>query len=309
MDPSLVHAIPNAIDVSKFIPSFSRPGEDHAVDGERRRPPTDRIQIVVISRLVYRKGVDLLVGIIPKICAKFPHVDFLVGGDGAKKLVLEEMVERERLQERVTFLGSVPHAQVRHVLARGHIFLNCSLTESFCIAILEAAACGLFVVSTNVGGVPEVLPQDMILMSEPSVTALVEKLELAIRNKIIVTIEKNKDGTCRREKIDLAFDPLDFHNRIGKMYSWNRVAIKTIQVYEHVLRKPRLTLLERLNRYKSVGPVAGYVACLIAISLHFFSIFVDYWQPRSLIDVVPDLPLESSKRAKNEHMSNEIKVT
>jgi phosphatidylinositol N-acetylglucosaminyltransferase subunit A len=39
---------------------------------------------------------------------------------------------------------------------RGHVFLNCSLTESFCIAILEAASCGLFVVSTNVGGVPEV---------------------------------------------------------------------------------------------------------------------------------------------------------
>jgi phosphatidylinositol N-acetylglucosaminyltransferase subunit A len=42
------------------------------------------------------------------------------------------------------------------VLVRGHIFLNCSLTESFCIAILEAACCGLFVVSTRVGGVPEV---------------------------------------------------------------------------------------------------------------------------------------------------------
>ena len=49
------------------------------------------------------------------------------------------------------------HFQVfRDVLVRGHIFLNCSLTESFCIAILEAACCGLFVVSTRVGGVPEV---------------------------------------------------------------------------------------------------------------------------------------------------------
>jgi phosphatidylinositol glycan class A protein len=36
--------------------------------------------------------------------------------------------------------------------------LNTSLTESFCIAILEAACCGLLVVTTDVGGVPEVLP-------------------------------------------------------------------------------------------------------------------------------------------------------
>ena len=40
--------------------------------------------------------------------------------------------------------------QVRNVLVRGRIFLNCSLTEAFCIAILEAASCGLLVVSTRV---------------------------------------------------------------------------------------------------------------------------------------------------------------
>ena len=47
--------------------------------------------------------------------------------------------------------GAVPHHQVRDVLVRGHIFLSCSLTESFCMALLEAASCGLFVVSTKVG--------------------------------------------------------------------------------------------------------------------------------------------------------------
>jgi phosphatidylinositol glycan class A protein len=46
---------------------------------------------------------------------------------------------------------------------RGHIFLNCSLTESFCIALLEAASCGLFVVSCRVGGVPEVSSISLII--------------------------------------------------------------------------------------------------------------------------------------------------
>jgi hypothetical protein len=40
-------------------------------------------------------------------------------------------------------------------LIRGQIFLNTSLTEAFCIAIVEAASCGLLVVSTKVGGLPE----------------------------------------------------------------------------------------------------------------------------------------------------------
>ena len=46
---------------------------------------------------------------------------------------------------------------VRAVLTRGDIFLNASLTEAFCVAIIEAAAAGLLVVSTRVGGVPEVM--------------------------------------------------------------------------------------------------------------------------------------------------------
>ena len=52
--------------------------------------------------------------------------------------------------------GCVCGAQVPGVLLRGRIFLNTSLTEAFCMALVEAAAAGLLVVSTRVGGVPEV---------------------------------------------------------------------------------------------------------------------------------------------------------
>jgi phosphatidylinositol N-acetylglucosaminyltransferase subunit A len=55
------------------------------------------------------------------------------------------------------------------VLRQGSIFLNTSLTEAFGIAILEAACAGLHVVSTRVGGVPEILPEDMISFAAPTV--------------------------------------------------------------------------------------------------------------------------------------------
>ena len=45
---------------------------------------------------------------------------------------------------------------------RGHISLHTSLTEAFGISIIEAASAGLFIVSTRVGGIPEILPDDMI---------------------------------------------------------------------------------------------------------------------------------------------------
>ena len=54
------------------------------------------------------------------------------------------------------------------LLVQGSIFLNTSLTEAFGIAILEAACAGLYVVSTRVGGVPEILPEDMISFANPN---------------------------------------------------------------------------------------------------------------------------------------------
>lgn len=48
-----------------------------------------------------------------------------------------------QIAHRVRLLGALEHQDVRNVLVRGHIFLNTSLTEAFCMAIVEAASCGL----------------------------------------------------------------------------------------------------------------------------------------------------------------------
>ena len=229
----------------------------------------------MVSRLVYRKGVDLLVGIIPQICEQLKQVDFIIGGDGNKLLDLQEMVERQQLQDRVEFLGSVPHENVASVLGRGDIFLNCSLTESFCIAILEAASCGLLVVSTNVGGVPEVLPPDMILLANSNVSALVDAVTKAV--------ERQEDPTTK-------INPMDAHRRVEKMYSWHRVAKQTIQVYDEIMKQPKRNFLQRLECYLSIGSIAGIVACLLAIIIELWIYIVSTWlQPKDTIDVVPDL--------------------
>ena len=146
---------------------------------EYRIPIKDVVTIVIGSRLVYRKGVDLVVKIIPIICkkkfvskrdSKEVRVNFVIAGDGPKRILLEEMIEKHRLQDRVEMLGELQQSQVRdQLLVRGQIFLNKSLTEAFCMAIVEAASCGLKVVSTGVGGIPEVLPGHMIhLVPAPS---------------------------------------------------------------------------------------------------------------------------------------------
>nr|XP_014352204.1 PREDICTED: phosphatidylinositol N-acetylglucosaminyltransferase subunit A isoform X2 [Latimeria chalumnae] len=198
LKPEIVSVIPNAVDPTDFTP-----------DPTRR--DNSKITIVVVSRLVYRKGIDLLGGIIPELCQKYPDLHFLVGGEGPKRLVLEEVREKYQLHDRVRLLGALEHNDVRDVLVQGHIFLNTSLTEAFCMAIVEAASCGLQVVSTRVGGIPEVLPDDLIILCEPSVKALCEGLEKAIAQL----------------RAGMLLTPETIHEKVKKLYTWRNVAERT----------------------------------------------------------------------------------
>ncbi|XP_051938355.1 phosphatidylinositol N-acetylglucosaminyltransferase subunit A isoform X4 [Hippocampus zosterae] len=205
LDPEIVSVIPNAVEHGDFTPDPSQRNND-------------RITIVVISRLVYRKGIDLLSGIIPELCLKHPDLHFLIGGEGPKRLVLEEVREKYQLHDRVRLLGSLEHKDVRGVLVQGHIFLNTSLTEAFCMAIVEGASCGLQVVSTRVGGIPEVLPQDLITLCEPTVQSLCAGLETVIA----------------RQRSGSVSTPATVHARVRNLYTWRNVAERTEKVYDRV---------------------------------------------------------------------------
>ena len=263
--PEDVYVIPNAVDASRFTPDPSQ------------RPPPPQINIVVISRMTYRKGVDLLVDIIPAICNQYPNVHWLIGGDGPKRLELDQLVERNKLHDRIELLGRVEHSKVRDVLAKGHVFLNCSLTEAFCIAIVEAVACGLSVVSTNVGGVPEVLPPHLMRLADPRADSLSEALADVIENMAPVN------------------DPFEIHQQVSEMYTWEKVAMRTEKVYEAAIKCKRLSLSDRLRVYLTVGPVAGLLAVIFTVIDYAMWRLLERIQPRETIEIAPDFPLDRYK--------------
>ncbi|CAD5210922.1 unnamed protein product [Bursaphelenchus okinawaensis] len=213
-----VSVIPNAIDAKRFLPS--------------KEPKTGPLTIVIVSRLVYRKGADLLVQVIPRICELHPDVRIIIGGDGPKRIDLEEMREIYSLEDRVEMRGMLPHNKVRDVLIEGDIFLNCSLTEAFCVAIVEAASCGLHVVSTAVGGVPEVLPPEYITLAKPEIDDIVQALSSAIVRK-----QRNE-----------FLDRITLHHAIRRMYRWEDVAERTEQVYMKTIQEDKVVKGQRLRK-------------------------------------------------------------
>lgn len=151
-----VSVIPNAVDTYSFTPQVQMRPKDSSKNYFKTFTYLKSIHqtinqnvcfiipvvIVVVSRLVYRKGVDLMAQVMADICVRYPNVSFLIGGDGPKLWLLQEIREQFGLHDRVTLLGALKHSEVTDVLNQGHIFLNTSLTEAFCMAIVEAASCG-----------------------------------------------------------------------------------------------------------------------------------------------------------------------
>ena len=255
--PEMVSVIPNAVDSVVF-----RPGKQEKLPGV--------VTVVIGSRLVYRKGIDLVVDVVPSICNKKfgrsneVRVDFLVAGDGPKRILLEEMVERHGLQGRVVMLGELQHSQVRdQLLVKGDIFLNCSLTEAFCMAILEAASCGLAVVSTAVGGIPEVLPEKFIYFVEPTVDSIVVGLERAIKDIL---------GGSRP-------DSWQCNSFVSHAYNWRRVAERTEAVYTRVASRKIVPLRRRVRRLWEAGRVAGPVMACVYLLCHYFILFLAWLRP------------------------------
>ena len=222
INQSQISVIPNGLDSQRFRP-----------DPSQRN--SSKIIVVAISRLVYRKGIDLLAQIIPIVCSEHEEVQFLIGGDGPEMYVLKKMVESHSLQSRVSLLGTINTSDVQSVLVKGDIFLNTSLTEGFCMAVLEAAASGLYVVSTDVGGVSEILPDPLITLVAPTVKAIVSGL----RNAIQIQGEELQQSLS------------EWNSKIHNEYCWKKVVDKTCITYEKILTMPKCSIRESFWRYYS----------------------------------------------------------
>lgn len=255
LDPSMVSVIPNAVVAENFKPDPNAASKTH-------------ITIVVISRLFYNKGTDLLVAAIPRICKLHPTVHFLIAGSGPKAIDLEQMLEKHMLQDRVSMLGPVRHEEVRDVMVRGHIYFHPSLTEAFGTVLVEAASCGLYIVCTRVGGIPEVLPSHMTVFARPEEDDLVNATSRAIK--------EIRMGRVRTDK---------FHEQVKSMYSWTDVAERTERVYEGICKGERVGLMERLKRYYGCGVWAGklFVLCVVVDYLIWVVCALHLTSPPSLV--------------------------
>lgn len=171
----------------------------------------DRLKVLFSSRFVERKGTRFLFEAIPKIL-KEADVFFIFAGTG-------KGIKLDIPKKNYAFLGYVDYLKMPYLYALSDIFILTSLYENFPISLLEAMSSGLAVISTNVGGIPEVIhDKNGILIPPCNVDAIVEQI------LYLVNDEKSRKKIAENAR-----------KTIIENFTWELSAKKTMEVYEKML--------------------------------------------------------------------------
>ncbi len=140
-------------------------------------PAQDATDIVFIGELRMLKGVDLLLEAMARVTRPAPITATIVG-DGPDAALFRQTAARLGLTERVSFPGAMPAARA---FPLGRVLVMPSRAESFPYIVLEAAAAGIPLIATSVGGIPEIVGgTDTKLVPPENVGALAEAIENAL---------------------------------------------------------------------------------------------------------------------------------
>jgi phosphatidylinositol alpha-1,6-mannosyltransferase len=161
----LDRALHGLTDLERLAPGVDVQAFHPGVDGSAvraRHGLTDRPVIVCVSRLVPRKGQDMLIRALPAIRRRVPDAALLLVSGGPYRAKLERLAREQGVESDVVFTGSVPWAELPAHYAAGNVYAMPCRTraagldvEGLGIVYLEASAAGLPVVGGDSGGAPD----------------------------------------------------------------------------------------------------------------------------------------------------------
>ena len=141
-----IEVVPNFIDTKKYENLYS--------DCERELIASNNEKIIThISNIRKVKRVDDVIEIFDRIQKELP-AKLVIVGDGPEKESLENLCKKKGIDEKVLFVGN--SHEVDKILCFSDLFILPSEHESFGLVALEAMVCGVPVISSNAGGLPEV---------------------------------------------------------------------------------------------------------------------------------------------------------
>ncbi len=214
-----IDVVPNAVYIDKFLKEL--PEDKKAEIKNRYALPEEKI-VTYVGRLVWEKGVDVLIGAVPMILAQHPEAKFVIGGKGYMRDRLEKLAHDLGVAHKVLFLGFVPDEELKELLAVSDVFVVPSRYEPFGITPLEAMTSKTPVVVSDTGGLSEIVEHEHNgIKVYPGMS---DSLAWGV-NRIL------GDPGLANKLVENALE------KLRNVYDWDNVARQTLSIYERVLEE------------------------------------------------------------------------
>lgn len=192
--------LPNGIDISKYN-KRKKPNQNHIISNKR---------ILWIGRFRPEKGVNFLIEAMSLIIKEIDASLILVGyGNEEKSLI--DLTHKHNLDRTVQFEGKVKNEDIIDYLITSDLFVLPSITEGFPMVILEAMACGLPIVASNINGISEIITdgENGLLARPKNPEDIARKVILLLKNdKLRAEFSKNNLEKIHQYKLETTGDSL-----------------------------------------------------------------------------------------------------
>tara|TARA_Y100000590_G_scaffold129290_1_gene147819 strand:+ start:16964 stop:18079 length:1116 start_codon:yes stop_codon:yes gene_type:complete len=199
-----VHLVPFGVDIKQFFP---------------RQNQQKSFIVGTIKSIEKHNGIDCLIDAANIIVNQKNNneIKFLIVGKGSLLEEMKQKVVNLNLQKYINFKGHVSMEKIAHYHKKLSLFIAVSTRESFGVAVLEAAACGVPSITSDVGGLPEV--------NKHGHTGLIIKQNDSkkLASAIIQLFEKEN----YRKKLGV-----NARNYVEKKFNWNKSVDKMIKIYK-----------------------------------------------------------------------------
>jgi colanic acid/amylovoran biosynthesis glycosyltransferase len=194
--------------------------------------PGEPIRLISVARLTEKKGIEFGIRAVANVLTHFPDLEYNIVGDGDLRTELAELIHTLGIAEQVKLLGWRNQTEVVELLQRSHILLAPSVTakdgnqEGIPVALMEAMAMGLPIISTYHTGIPELVEDDVsgFLVPERDVAALADKIS---------------DLVHRPEHWAAIADAA--RRRVEQLHNINQLNDQLIAIYQHLLKSDALS--------------------------------------------------------------------
>lgn len=175
--------------------------------------------IIYTGALIKRKGVEFLIKAMPAVVKSIPNIQLKIIGDGNEGDNLKNLVKLLFLEKNIEFLGQINQFSVKEWLEKSKLFVLPSIEEGQGVVLIEALACGTPCIGSNVGGIPDVIKEEVGTLVPPE-----NPEELS---KAILYYLANND-VWHKKSINSRLRAIQF-------FDWEEIGKKIFRLYKKVL--------------------------------------------------------------------------